>query len=145
MRFIKFLAGAGLAAMLAACGGGGGVGDSSGGGSGGSSGSTSTAASITLSASATSVSTAAGLPNSAVTITAEVRNASGTGVSNEPISFVADSGVLTDASTSTGTGPIAGVSGGSGVPGVSLGRATAVLSAGTNKAPRTITVTVTVG
>lgn len=145
MRFMKFLAGAGLAAMLAACGGGGGVGDSSGGGSGGGSGSTSTAASITLSASATSVSTAAGLPNSAVTITAEVRNASGTGVSNEPISFVADSGVLTDASTSTGTGPIAGVSGGSGVPGVSLGRATAVLSAGTNKAPRNITVTVTVG
>ena len=35
MRFMKFLAGAGLAAMLVACGGGGGVGDSSGGGGGG--------------------------------------------------------------------------------------------------------------
>lgn len=132
MRFIKFLAGAGIAAMLAACGGGGGVGDGSSPGPG----STSTAASITLSSSATSVSTSSGLPNSTVTITAEVRNSSGTGVSNEPISFAADSGALTDASTSTGTGAIAGVS---------LGRATAVLSAGTNKAPRNITVTVTVG
>lgn len=129
MRFMKFLAGAGLAAMLAACGGGGGVGDSSGGGSGGGSGSTSTAASITLSASATSVSTAAGLPNSAVTVTAEVRNASGGRVSGEPVTFVTDSGVLSDASTSTSL----------------LGAATAVLSSGTNKTPRNVTVAVTVG
>ena len=141
MRFLKYLAGAGLAALLVACGGGGAVG----GGNNPGTVPNLTAASITLTASATSVSTSAGLPNSTVTITAEVRNASGTGVSNEPISFVADSGVLTDASTSTGTGPIAGVSGAPGVPGVSLGRATAVLSAGTNKTPRDISVVVTVG
>lgn len=132
MRFLKYLAEAGLVAMLVACGGGGSVG----GGNNPGTGSTSTAASITLSSSATSVSTSAGLPNSSVIITAEVRNSAGTGVSNEPITFAADSGALTDASTSTGTGTAAGGS---------LGRATAVLSAGTNKAPRNITVTVTVG
>ena len=132
MRFLKYFAGAGLVALLVACGGGGAVG----GGNNPGTGPTLTAASITLSSSATSVSTSAGLPNSTVTITAEVRNASGTGVSNEPITFVADSGVLTDASTSTGTGTALGGA---------LGRATAVLSVGTNKTPRDISVTVTVG
>lgn len=133
MRFMKFLAGAGLAAMLAACGGGGGVGA---GGSGSGSGSASTATSITLTSSSASISTAAGATNATVTITAEVRNASGAGVSGEPVTFTADSGALTNASTSTGTG---------GVTGVPLGRATAVLSVGTDRTPRNITVTVTVG
>lgn len=133
MRFIKFLAGAGLVSLLVACGGGGSVG---GGGSSPGTGSTSTAASITLTSSAANISTAAGATNATVTITAEVRNSSGTGVSNEPITFTADSGALTNASTSTGTGAATGVS---------LGRATALLSAGTDKSPRDITVTVTVG
>ena len=128
MRFMKFLAGAGLAAMLAACGGGGGVGDSSGGGSGGGTDPVSTAASMTLSSSTASVSTAKGTANSSATITAEVRNASGGLVFLEPVTFSADSGVLTDASTST-----------------SFGAATAVLSAGAARTPRNITVTVTVG
>ena len=132
MRFMKFLAGAGLTALLVACGGGGAVG----GGSGSGSGSTSTAASITLTSSAANISTAAGATNATVTITAEVRNASGTGVSGEPITFTADSGALTNPGTATGTGTATGGA---------LGRATAVLSAGTDKTPRDITVTVTVG
>ena len=132
MRFLKYFAGAGLAALLVACGGGGAVG---GGGNPGS-GSTSTAASITLTSSAANISTAAGATNATVTITAEVRNSSGTGVSGEPITFTADSGALTNASTATGTGTATGGA---------LGRATAILSAGTDKTPRNITVTVVVG
>ena len=133
MRFMKFLAGAGLVAMLAACGGGGGVGTTD---PGTGSGSTSTATSITLTSSAANISTAAGATNATVTITAEVRNAAGTGVSGEPVTFSTDSGTLTGASTSTGTGAVTGGA---------LGRATAVLSAGTDKTPRNITVTVVVG
>lgn len=132
MRFLKYFAGAGLAALLVACGGGGAVG----GGNNPGTGSTSTAASITLTSSAANISTAAGATNATVTITAEVRNASGTGVSGEPITFTVDSGALTNASTSTGIGTATGGA---------LGRATAVLSAGTDKTPRNITVTVVVG
>ena len=125
MRFMKFLAGAGLVALLAACGGGGGVGV---GDSNPSTPSGSTATSITLSSSAASVSTATGAANSSVTITAEVRNSSGGRVLGEPITFTTDSGVLTNVSTTTSTGS-----------------ATAVLAAGTDRTPRNITVTVTVG
>ena len=134
MRFMKFLAGAGLAAMLVACGGGGGVGS---GDTGTGSGSTSTATSITLTSSNANISTAAGATNATVTITAEVRNAAGTGVSGEPVVFTTDSGVLTNASTATGTG-ISSLGG-------ALGRARADLSVGTDRTPRNITVTVTVG
>ncbi len=133
MRFMKFLAGAGLAAMLVACGGGGGVGSGDT-GSGGAS--TSTATSITLTSSAANISTATGAANATVTITAEVRNAAGTGVSGEPVTFTTDSGALTSASTATGTGLLGGGS---------LGRATAILSVGTDRTPRDITVTVRVG
>ncbi len=133
MRFLKYFAGAGLAALLVACGGGGAVG---GGTNPGGGGSVSTAASITLTSSAANISTEAGASNAAVTITAEVRNTSGTGVSNEPITFTADSGAISDASSATGNGSVTGGA---------LGRASAVLSAGTDKTPRNITVTVMVG
>lgn len=128
MRFMKFLAGAGLAAMLAACGGGGGVGV--GGGGGGSDPTPGlSVASIGLTSSSASISTAQGAANGTVTITAMVRASNGALVSSsDAVTFTADTGVLTDASAS-----------------VAAGSATAVLSPGTNLTPRDITVTVKVG
>ena len=126
MRFMKFLAGAGLAALLVACGGGGAVGGGSGTGTGGAG---ATTYSVVLTASATSLSTAVGLDNSSVTITAEVRDpATGTWPSVTPVTFTADSGVLSEASSTT-----------------IFGNATAKLSVGTDKTPRNITVTFSVG
>ena len=127
MRFMKFLAGAGLAALLVACGGGGAVGGGS--GTGGTGGAGATTYNVVLTASATSVSTAVGLDNSSVTITAEVRDPStGSYPSITPVTFTADSGVLSEVSSTT-----------------VFGNATAKLSAGTDKTPRDITVTFSVG
>lgn len=122
MRLMKFLAGAGLAAMLAACGGGGGV-------SGSDPTPGSTVASIGLTSSAASISTAVGAANATVVITAMVRTSTGALVSStDAVTFTADTGVLTEASTN-----------------VAAGSATAILSPGTNITPRDITVTVKVG
>ena len=127
MRFMKFLAGAGLAALLVACGGGGAVGGGS--GTGGTGGAGATTYNVVLTASATSVSTAVGLDNSSVTITAEVRDPStGSSPFTTPVTFTADSGVLSEVSSTT-----------------AFGNATAKLSAGTDKTPRDITVTFSVG
>lgn len=96
MRFMKFLASAGLAAMLAACGGGGGVGNSSGGGSGGSGGGATASPTLTLAlvdnngAATTSVS-AAGL----VYAKATLKNASGAVVAGTKVTFVVDAALVT--------------------------------------------------
>ena len=99
MRFMKFLAGAGLAAMLVACGGGGGVGDSSGGGTGGGTGGgggATTSPTLTLAlvdnngAATTSVS-AAGL----VYAKATLKNASGAVVAGTKVTFVVDAALVT--------------------------------------------------
>ena len=123
MRFLNYVAAAGLAAMLAACGGGAAVGGGSGGGGGGV---VSTASSIEV------LTSAASLPSgndASVTITALVKNAANNGVADEKVVFSADSGVLQNAEPVTAAN----------------GAATAKLSVGANKAQRNITVTVTSG
>jgi len=89
----------------------------------------SSASTIEVFSSAPSVSSVAGAVGSVVTVTAVVKNSSNNGISDEPVTFTADSGLLQEASTSTGTN----------------GVATVLLSAGTNTTPRNITVTVKAG
>ena len=93
MRFMKFLAGAGLAAMLAACGGGGGVGDSSGGGGGGGETAvpTLTLALVDNKGNATTSVSAAGL----VYAKATMKDAKGIAVSGTKVSFAVDAALVT--------------------------------------------------
>lgn len=103
MRFMKFLAGAGLAAMLAACGGGGGVGDSAGGGSGGGTGGgSSTAPVITL-----EVLSGAGIVTNSISSVeigvarATLKDSKGAPVSGAIVTFAeSGAGLLTIAPTS---------------------------------------------
>lgn len=114
-----------LAATLAACGGGGGSGGSSGGGSGGGT-TTPNVASIEVLTSATTLASA---DTTGVTVTAVLKDASNNAIASKPVTFSASSGTLASVAASTGTD----------------GRATAILTAGTDRSNRDIVVTVASG
>ncbi len=90
MRFMKYLAGTGLAALLVACGGGGAVGGGSGGGTDTSKPTLVLALVDTAGANTTSVSAAG-----QVFAKATVKNASGVAVSGTKVTFVADAKLVT--------------------------------------------------
>ena len=90
MRFMKYLAGAGLAALLVACGGGGAVGGGSGGGTDTGKPTLVLALVDTAGANTTSVSAAG-----QVFAKATVKNASGVAVSGTKVTFVADAKLVT--------------------------------------------------
>lgn len=115
-----------LIAVLVACGGGGG---NSGSTNGGSSGGTTGAAVpkvVEVGASATSLKSA---DATGITISALIKDSSNNALTGQAVSFVASSGVLSSVSTETGPD----------------GRATALLTAGSDRSNRNITVTVKAG
>ncbi len=115
-----------LAATLAACGGGGGSGGSSGGGGSGGGTTTPTVASIEVLTSATTLASA---DTTGVTVTAVLKDASNNAIASKPVTFSASSGTLASVAAATGTD----------------GRATAILTAGTDRSNRDIVVTVASG
>ena len=115
-----------LVAVLVACGGGGGnSGTSNGGSSGGSTG-TAVPKVVEVEASATSLKSA---DATGITISALVKDSSNNALTEQVVSFVASSGVLSSVSSATGAD----------------GRATALLTAGSDRSNRSITVTVKAG
>ncbi len=113
-----------LAATLAACGGGGGSSGSNGSGGGGTT--TPSAASIEV---LTSATTLASGDTTGVTLTAVVKDAANNAIASQPVTFSASSGTLSSPAAQTGMD----------------GRATAVLTAGTDRSNRDVVVTVSSG
>lgn len=123
MHYLKRWAVLVFAALLAACGGGGDVGGSSSSGS-----TTSSAATVEVLASALTLNSADN--TTGITISARVKDASNNSLTSTAVSFSSDSGVLSGVSATTNS---------------STGVATATLMPGSNRANRSITVTVTSG
>ena len=124
MNFKKFIA-MSLAVILTACGGGGGSSGGSTGGTGtgtGTGGGAVTVATVEVIASA---STLLSSDSTCVSITVVAKDAANNALASQPITFSASSGVLSSATATTG----------------SDGRATAVLTAGSDVSTRDITVT----
>lgn len=120
MRSVAFA----LIAALSACGGGGGSSGSNGSGNGGTT--TPAAASIEV---LTSAATLASGDSAGLTVTAVVKDASNNAIPSQPIAFSASSGTLASVEAQTGTD----------------GRATATLTAGTDRSNRNVDIIVTSG
>ncbi|MEO5843206.1 MAG: Ig-like domain-containing protein [Caldimonas sp.] len=125
-KLLKILTTVLVAVGVVGCGGGGGsAGTSPFGGSGGAGGTTSSAASIDVIASSVQVQSA----GDQVTISAIVKDSGNVSLPKAPVTFSTDTGTLTSAATVTDA----------------AGVATAVLSAGTNRSNRPLTVIVRSG
>ena len=115
-----------LVAVLGACGGGGGNSGTTNGGSPGGSTGAAVPKVVEVGASATSLRSS---DAKGITISALVKDSSNNALTGQAVSFVASSGVLSSVSSATGAD----------------GRATALLTAGSDRSNRNITVTVKAG
>jgi len=115
-----------LVAVLVACGGGGGSSGTTNGGSLGGSTGAAVPKVVEVGASATSLRSS---DAKGITISALVKDSSNNALTGQAVSFVASSGVLSSVSSATGAD----------------GRATALLTAGSDRSNRSITVTVKTG
>jgi hypothetical protein len=124
-RFVRFAVGGFVVLTVAACGGGGG---SPGTVSGSSGSSATTPSSISLLFSSTELPSS-GIAGTEVTVTALVKNSGNNAIASSPVTITADSGALTNVSTTTDAN----------------GRATALLSTSGDRTNRKITVTAKAG
>lgn len=129
MQYLKIVTCAVLSLALVACGGGGGSGGTPAGSKGTTGGGTSTPTATPARVDLTVGGNLTTVTSGTVTITAQVVDSTSSAISSQAVTFAADSGVLSGASTTTS----------------SAGVATVTLSAGANKSNRTITVTATAG